>query len=838
MRLLVNGNEREVVDGPDRSLLDALRDDLGLTGAKLACGEGVCGACSVLVDGAPVRACVTSLSAVIGRAVTTIEGLAPREGLHPLQRAFLDQAAFQCGFCTPGMIISVAALLAESPSAVATDIRRALDGNICRCGTHPRIVRAIERASGSPTGEPVAGALRIRDVPPSPDEPWDLSGDDDALWAWLGDGLLVVAEDGRAWLHVGANGLVTVASGKVEVGQGSTAELAGIVVAELRAATASVRILLGDTDLTPYDMGTFGSRTTPDVVPAVAGAALAARKVLEAVAAAEWSTDPAFVSADDGAVTSVDGRHAATFSELVRGLRRVERVAAAPPSGERPRIVTDDADIVTGRRRFASDITVPGMLHGCVLRPPAPGAELLSLDVTGAEGIAGVRVIRDGDLVAVMAPDPLTAERGLQALRPRWSATSGPSNDSLEAFLRGHPSTVEGWAGNVDDVTGDPERAFASAPRQLSATYTTAYIAHDPLETRAAVARWEDDRLTVWTGSQRPFAVREALAEALGIGEDRVRVIVPATGGAYGGKHSPEVAIEAARLARAVGEPVRVRWTREEEMTWGYARPAAVIDVRSGTESDGTLTAWEFTNINSGPQALEPPYRVPNLHLRFQPADGPLRIGAYRALAATANTFARESHLDEIAHAAGVDPLELRLSQLEDARLAHVLRSAADAAGWPGDRTEGRGLGLACGLEKDSRVATVVVVEARPGEKLRVERIVTAFDCGRIVDPDNLRNQVEGAQVMALGGALYEALELTDGRVTNRRQSQYRAPRFTDVPPIDVVLVDRPELPSAGAGETPMITLAPAIANAIFAASGVRLRSMPLAPDGMIPVAE
>jgi nicotinate dehydrogenase subunit B len=833
--LVVNGVAHEIALEPPRSLLHVLREELHLTGPKLGCAEGVCGVCTVLLDGSIVRACITPLTDAIAHDVTSIEGLAPADGLHPLQRAVLDEAAFQCGYCTPGMILAGAALLDRDPDPTDADVRAAMDGNICRCGAYPRLMHAIRAAADRSATLPPEGARNIHSLRPPGAEPWDLSDDHSVLWAWLGDGLLIVSDERRAWLHVGADGFVTVSSGKVDVGQGSAAEVAGVVLAELHAAPGSIRIVLGDTAFAPYDAGTFGSRTTPDVVPSVAGVAATARVSLEAVAAGEWGVDPGSVRVAQGSVTSDDGRRAATFAELVRGLRRVEQAPAADGAHRSSGLVMDDTDVVTGRRRYTSDLSLPDMLHGRVLRAPARGAELLDLDASQAEAIDGVGVIRDGDLIGVVASDPLTASRALGSLRARWSATPGPSSEELEAHLRGHETTVEGWAGQVDERIGDPEDAFASASIRLAATYTAAYIAHNPLETRAALARWNDGRVTVWTGTQRPFGVREALAEALGIGEESVRVIVPPTGGAYGGKHTGDAALEAARLARVADRPVKVRWTREEEMTWGYARPAAVIDVRSGADSDGTVVAWDFTNLNSGPRTLEPPYRIPNVHVRFQPTDGPLREGSYRALSATANTFARESHLDEIAHAAGVDPLELRLRQLSDDRLAAVLREATHRADWPHESSSRHGMGLACGVEKDARVATVAEVRALPGQRLQVVRIVTAFECGPIVDRDNLRNQVEGAQVMALGGALFEMLHLTDGRVANSRQSEYRVPRFSDVPPIEVILLDRPDLPPAGAGETPMIAVAPAIANAIFAACGVRIRSLPLVPDGQVP---
>ena len=391
-----------------------------------------------------------------------------------------------------------------------------------------------------------------------------------------------------------------------------------------------------------------------------------------------------------------------------------------------------------------------------------------------------------------------------------------------------------------------------------------------PLEPRAALAEWRDGRLTVWTGTQRPFGVRLDLAETLGVPENKVRVIVPGTGSGFGGKHAAPAAAEAARLARAAGRPVKVQWSREEEFTWGYFRPAAIIDVTSGASEDGVLQAWEFINFNSGAAGILTPYEVPDQRIVFQPAESPLPQGSYRALAATANNFARESHMDEMARRLGADPLEFRLRHLRDERLAAVLRAAAERCGWvAGDRAErgerargvageraggradwaggeraggvtgeragGRGLGIACGHEKDGRVATCAEVSVTADGRLLIHRIVTAYECGAAVNPDNVVNQIEGATVMALGGALFESVHFDDGVILNASLAHYRVPRFSDVPPIEVVLLDRRDIPPAGAGETPMIAVAPAVANAIFAATGQRLRSLPLLPEGRLP---
>jgi nicotinate dehydrogenase subunit B len=307
----------------------------------------------------------------------------------------------------------------------------------------------------------------------------------------------------------------------------------------------------------------------------------------------------------------------------------------------------------------------------------------------------------------------------------------------------------------------------------------------------------------VWTGTQRPFGVRSELAQAFRIPEDRVRVLMPDTGSAYGGKHTGETAIEAARLAQAAKRPVKVVWTREEEFTWAYFRPAGVIEVTSGVRNDGKITAWEFHNYNSGAAGITPYYDFPNVRTQFHPVRSPLRQGSYRALAATANHFARESHMDELAHLLKMDPLEFRLNNLKNERLRAVFEAGAKKFGWGQAKTAaGQGFGMGGGFEKSGNVATFVEVAVDPATGgVKVVRIVTAFECGAIVNPDNVRNQLEGSNIMGLGGALFEAIEFENGRILNGRFSKYRLPRFSDVPAIESVLLDRKDIPSAGAGE-------------------------------------
>lgn len=424
----------------------------------------------------------------------------------------------------------------------------------------------------------------------------------------------------------------------------------------------------------------------------------------------------------------------------------------------------------------------------------------------------------------------------MAAISAGWAATPQPATADLADWLRSHPAEQHGWGGAFRHEEGDVDAALAAGPLRLAATYCAAYIAHVPLEPRSALARWQDGRLTVWVGTSTPFRARSELADVLRVPESQIQVIVPDFGGGFGGKHGATVALEAARLSRAAGRPVRVQWSREEEFRCGYLRPAAVIDVASSADESGQLTGWSFTNINSGQAGILAPYRIPAQRIAYQPAQSPLPQGSYRALAATANHFARESHLDELARLAGADPLTFRLRHLTDGRLAEVLRTAASRIGGSGTagNTGNRGTGLACGIEKGGRVATAAEVEVAAGGGLRVLRLVTAFDCGAVVSPATLAGQVEGATMMALGGALFEHIDFAGGRILNASMSAYRVPRLPDLPEVEAVLLDQPGEPSAGGGETPMVAVAPAIANAIFDAAGIRLRSLPLAPDGVI----
>ena len=645
-----------------------------------------------------------------------------------------------------------------------------------------------------------------------------------------------------AWLHIGENGKVTVYTGKVEVGQNIRTSLSQAVAEELHIPINRIEMVMGDTQLTPFDMGTFGSRTTPTMNPQLRKAAAATREILIGLAASQWKTDPQQLVASDGKIVDPKSNHSIEYAVLLKGQQITQSISAdqlLTPATEwkvagQPALKVDGRDFVTGKHRYPSDQKLQNMLYGKVLRQPSFNATLVSADTRTAEQM-GATVVLDGNFVGVAAPSTQAAEAAIAAIHAEWKSEPQISNKELFDLLRKDTTQGKDPSGDGDHYeTGSVDQAMSSADHRLQQSYTVSYIAHVPLEPRAALANWDGDQLTVWTGTQRPFGVRGQLVEAFHIPEEKVRVLMPDTGSGYGGKHTGETAIEAARLARAAKRPVKVVWTREEEFSWAYFRPAGVIDVMSGVRSDGTITAWEFHNYNSGSAGIRTYYEVPNQRIVFHEVHSPLRQGSYRALAATANHFARESHMDELAHVLKMDSLEFRLKNLKNERLRAVFEAAAKQFGWGKSKGPGQGFGMGGGYEKLGNIATFaeVNVDNKSGD-VRVVRVVSAFECGAIVNPDNLRNQIEGSNVQGLGGALFEAIEFENGKILNGRLSQYRVPRFSDLPALETVLLDRKDIPSVGAGECPMIGLAPAIANAIFDATGVRLRALPLVPNGL-----
>ncbi|HSP54416.1 MAG TPA: molybdopterin cofactor-binding domain-containing protein [Dehalococcoidia bacterium] len=641
------------------------------------------------------------------------------------------------------------------------------------------------------------------------------------------------------WLFVGPDGSVTAYAGKVEYGQNIRTGFAMEVADELHVPLSRVEVVLGDTESTPWDMGTFGSQSTARVGLQLRQAAATARQVLLELASNQLDLPPEELVATDGVIASrSDPGHAVSYGELVSknpGERELDEQAALLGSDEfrvmgHAQRRTDAEARVTGRAVYSQDVLLPGMLFARILRAPAAGAQLASVDVSAAERMPRVRtVVREGDLVAVLAEDDESADRAIEALEARWEGGDTGSHLDIPRILiesKRDPMSVQ--------EAGDVAEALRKAEHRLEASYYVPHVANLPMEPRAAVAQWEGDQLTVWAGTQRPFGLRSELATHFRLSESQVRVISPEIGGAFGTKSWYPAGLEAARLARIAGRPVRVAYSRQEDTVAGTFRPAALIEIRSGFKSDGTITAWEFNAYHAGPfphiarRGSETPYNIGNVAVAVYSAKSLVRVGSYRSLGGAVNHFATESHVDEIAAALGTDPVELRLRNLSHARFRRVLENAADAFGWEaGGSPSQRGVGVAIGTDVGSYVGTCLELKVA-GSEIQVQRVVTALDCGLAVNPEGAKNQVEGSTIMGLGAALYEGVEVRNGVILNSTLTRYQVPRMNNAPDIEVVLVGDPGEPSTGAGEPGIVTVAPAVANAVFDQTGGRLRELPL----------
>ena len=642
------------------------------------------------------------------------------------------------------------------------------------------------------------------------------------------------------WLTVRPDGSVVAYAGKVEYGQGIRSGLAIEVADELRVPLECVEVVLGDTARVPWDMGTFGSQSTARVGLMLRKAAATARQALMEMAADRLDLPLADLEAAGGRISAAgDGHGGVTYADLIgeqQIVRDVDEAIALTPTAEfsvmgRGQTRIDAEERVTGRARYSQDIMLEGMLFASILRRPWRGAKLASLDTSLAERMPGVaRVVREEDLVAVLADTDEHAAAAASMLQAEWAEPAATvSTIDLPELLVSSASDpfVTQEVGSLDD-------GFRTASGTLEATYFVPYISNAPMEPRAAVAQWDGDKLTVWAGTQRPFGIRTELAQRFEIDEADVRVIAPEIGGGFGSKSPYPAAHEAARLARIAGCPVRVAYTRAEEMTIATMRPAAVIRIKSGFTSDGRIVAWECHGYHAGDRPFlgrrgsDSPYDTPHVKVTTYTSQSPLATGSYRSLGGAANHFAREAHMDEIAAEAGLDPVEFRLRNLTHPRFRRVLERAADAHGWrAASGSSGRGQGIAIGLDVGSYVATAASLDVSASE-VRVDRVTAALDCGLVVNPEGAKNQVEGAVVMGMGTALYEAIDFQDGRVLNAGFMRYRVPRSNDAPTIETLLVGDDDTPSTGAGEPGIVPIAAAIANGVFDRTGERHRELPI----------
>jgi isoquinoline 1-oxidoreductase len=650
--------------------------------------------------------------------------------------------------------------------------------------------------------------------------------------------------DFNAFLRIGEDGRVTCFTGKIEMGQGIITSLPQMLAEELDTPLDTVDIVMGDTDLCPWDMGTFGSMSTRIFGPALRAAAAEAKAVLLELAADALKVPQAQLVAKDGVIfDQQDLKNKITYGQLAKG-QKIERHVEFKPSLKDPaqfkiagqsHTRRDGEAKVTGKAHYAADIRVPGMLYAKILRPPAHGATLKSVDTSAAKAVAGVQVIQEGDFIAVLHEFPDVADDALGKIKAEFDTPAATFDDkTVFDHLTGvapEPRVVA-HGGDLDEGQKDAAKKFES-------TYLNAYVAHSPMEPHAALCQIEGDKATVWASTQNPFGARGQIAEAIGFPAENVRVITPFVGGGFGGKTNNQEAVEAARLAKAAGKPVQVMWSREEEFFYDTFRPAAVVKINSGVDASGIMAFWDYDVYFAGERGAEQFYTVPN-HRTASRGGGfggssahPFATGSWRAPGNNTNTFARESQIDMMAAAAGIDPVQFRLNNLSDPRMIRVLKAAADKFGWtPAKGPSKRGYGVACGIDAGSYVAGIaeVAMDTTKGT-VQVKRVVCAQDMGVVINPEGAKIQMEGCITMGLGYVFTEEIHFKGGQILDTNYDSYELPLFSWVPKIETVLIENNETPPQGGGEPAIVLMGALVANAICDATGARLFQLPMTPE-------
>jgi len=650
--------------------------------------------------------------------------------------------------------------------------------------------------------------------------------------------------DFNAYLLVGEDGRVTCFTGKIEMGQGVVTSLAQMLADELDVPVKSIDMVMGDTDRCPWDAGTWGSMSTPYFGPVLRAAGAEARAVLIELAAEHLKVPKGRLDAKDGAVfDKTQPQQKITYAELARGKKITRRLKQKAPLKDVSQLKVigkshnrmDAVEKITGKAQFSGDIRVPGMVYAQILQPPAHGAKLKSIDASAAEKIEGARVIRDGDLVAVLHEKPDKAQEALELIKAEYDVPQAPFDDKsvFDYFLE------HAGAGEVGNQAGEISRGEKLAKDVTEQTYLNGYVSHATIETHTAVAQFEGGKLTVWASTQSPFGLQRQLTGTMKMPAENIRVITPFVGSGFGGKSSGGQGIHAARLAKLSGKPVQVAWSRADEFYYDTFRPAAVVKIKSGLADSGKMVLWDYHIYGMGSRGADVFYDVPNhrttLYRRL--ADGGnmhlFGTGPWRAPDNNTNSFARESHIDIMASKAGMDPLEFRLRNLTDQRMRGVLTAAAEKFGWkPTKSPSGRGVGIACGSDVNVPVTLIAEVDVnKQTGHVQVKHVVCAQDMGLVINPEGATIQVEGCITMGMGYALTEEVHFKGGQILDLDFDTYELPRFSWVPKIETVLIEASDSPARGGGEPAIICMGAVIANAIHDATGARLLQLPMTPE-------
>ena len=680
-----------------------------------------------------------------------------------------------------------------------------------------------------------------------------------------------------AFLAVNGDGTVTLYTGKVDLGQGLRIAMRQIAGEELGIGVDMIKYVEGDTALTPDQGRTSGSNGIQRGGMQIRQAAATARAALIELAAQRLNVKGDDLVASNGEVRPKSGGTGVRFADLIGGRNFNLKLDPKAPLKDpatytlvgKPLARPDVPAKCTGSFTYMQDFSLPGMVHARVIRPPAIGAKLVSVDESSIKDFAGALVVRIKDFLAVVASEEWTAIRAARALRAQWSEWSGlPEQGKLIATLRADPGITD----EMLVTRGQPEASGREGAKTLTASYFWPMQSHGSIGPSCAVADVNADAATVWTASQGTHGNRNTFARFLGLPRDKVRLIYLDGAGCYGMNGHEDAAADAAILSRAVGRPVRVQWSREDELGFDPKGPPQLLDISGTVGPDGRILAWrtemwlpqttkglpdipllapaaagldDVRGLQPGliSQNADPPYAADSLQVLVHwLKDTPLRPAPIRSPGKPANCFAVESFADELAAAAGLDPIEFRLRWLADGRGIEVIKRAAALMAWQSRPSpvrskdaavmRGRGFSYVHYKHSESYVAMgMEVAVERASGRIRVERVACAHDCGQIINPDGVRAQVEGSILQTLSRALMEEVQFDRSRVTSVDWGSYPIMRFSDVPKLDIELVDRPTQPPLGAGEAACAPVGAALANAVFDATGVRLRTVPFTPQ-------
>ena len=660
----------------------------------------------------------------------------------------------------------------------------------------------------------------------------------------------------NVWVHIADNNEITLISHMSEMGQGVHTSLPALIAEELNVDITKVKVATAAAD-PAYVNGLLGAQITGGSTAIrdaweklrIGGAQV--RTMLVEAAANKWGVPASSLKAENGVVSG--GGKSATYGELASAAAAIpvpKEVKLKDPSQFRivgkaiPRL--DTPAKVNGTAEFGIDVKVPGMVYASVEMSPVIGGQAKSFDdsaVRGMPGIVGVYKINGG--VGIVADSYWRAYKARKALKVEWDLGPG-ANLNSKAMWDGTKAAEKSVAPiKVRPDVGNANDALKGAAKVLKAEYFTQHMAHQPLEPMNMVAIVSGDKCELIGPTQFQQGAQGFAAAAIGLKPENVTVRTTYLGGGFGRRIVTDFVVQAAELSKASGRPVKVLWSREDDMKNDWYRPQSLNRVEAGLDGSGKPVAYKH-QINSQSitqvlfglpkNTLDPfmveaavaPYDIPNTSHDLIIHDTGIRVGYLRAVSHTMNCFANESFMDELAHAAGKDPVKYRMELLgKEPRFANVLKIAAEKAGWGKKLPAGRALGVSLMEGYGTYMAQIAEVSVSGGD-IKVHKVTVACDCGRMVNPGIVRQQLESGIVYGLSHALYSDITVTNGRVDQNNFNDFRILRTNETPEIDITLVDSNEKPG-GTGEPSTSLIAPAVANAVFSATGKRLRSMPFA---------